>query len=250
MKVFLTDAAAAHVTEEPLEYTPRFSFSGPHVVVGPYANAEDREHDVAHTFGSMQWLWSEDDDVRFRKPDRLLRSAILHAPQVAEPAPAVSQSWTECPVVTGGLLAESESGFDLPQAVTRWCDPEAGHLVCLRESRAQLYGDRFRLRIAPDADLLFQERQLAGWMLTDPARYLTLGWESPEPSPPEASTRSLLAECLALTSEPLVEDVMEGDESAWRRLRAVTNALHRQPYDRMRTEILSYTMDHLVETYS
>lgn len=249
MKVFLTDTATAHITQEPLDHTPRFSFSGPHVVVGPYANADDREHDIAHTFGSMQWLWSEDDDLRFQKQDRLLYSLVLHAPEVTETTPAVSRCWLECPAVTGGLRAESESAFDLPQTVTRWSDPEASHLVCLREGRAQ-DGERFRLRVAPDTDLLFQERHLVGWMLSDPARYLTMAWESPEPSLPQASTRSLLAECLELTAEPLVEDVMDGDESTWQRLREVANALHHRPSDRARAQIVAYTMDHLIESYS
>lgn len=250
MKVFLTDTVAAHVTQEPLDHIPRFSFSGPHIVIGPYANADDREQDIAHTFGSMQWLWSEVDDLRFHASDRLLRGLVLHTPETAEPSPAVSRSWTEVPVVTGCLRAESEADFDLPQTVTRWCDPEAHHLVCLREGLPQQHGDRLRLRVAPNIDLLFQERHLVGWMLTDPARYLTMSWEPPEPSQPEASTRSLLAECLALTSEPLVEDVMDGDEPAWQRLREVANTLHRQSSDSTRTEILNYTMDHLIQTYS
>lgn len=250
MKVFLTDNTAAQITQEPLEHAPRFSFSGPQVVVGPYANAEDREHDIARTFGSMQWLWSETDDVRFHNSDRLLRSLVLYAPEVTESVPAVGRLWTEVSVVTGGLRAENEAEFDLPQTVTRWCDPEARHLVCLGESPAQPSGDRFRLRVAPDTDLLFQGRHLAGWMITDPARYLSMGWERPEPSPPEVRTRSLLAECLALTAEPLVDDVMDGDGSVWQRLRDVANALHCQSFDRTRAKILTYTMDHLIESYS
>lgn len=250
MKVYLTDSATASVTQSPLDHTPRFSFSGPHVVVGPYSDADDRERDIADTFGSMQWLWSEVDDLRFLKSDRHLRSLVLHAPEVAPPDQAMSRSWTECPVVTGGLLAESESGFDLPQTVTRWCDPEGRQLVCLLESQEQSRGDRFRLRVAPGLDLLFQEHHLVGWMLNDPARYLTMSWESPESSPPEARIRSLLAECLALTSEPLVEDVMDGDESAWRRLREVADALHQEVSDRARAKILTYTIDHLIEFYA
>jgi hypothetical protein len=60
----------------------------------------------------------------------------------------------------------------------------------------------------------------------------------------------LLAECLALTSEPLVADVMDGEESAWQRLNEVANALRSQSTDRTRADILTYTMDQLIETYS
>lgn len=122
--------------------------------------------------------------------------------------------------------------------------------MCLGEIRTRQHGGVFRLRVAPDTDLLFHEQHLVGWMLTDPARYLTLDWENPEPSPPEPSTRTLLAECLGLTAEPLVEDVMDGDESAWHRLRRVTSALHDQLSDRERVKILSSTMDHLAQSYS
>ncbi|NLU66675.1 hypothetical protein [Streptomyces sp. HNM0574] len=248
MKLYLTPTTAARITDEPLGHLPRFAFSGPHVTVGPYVNAADRERGFADTFGSMQWLWSETDDVRFREQDRKLCGLVLYAPEAADPAPEVSRSWTACPVVTGGLRAVSASGFDLPQAVTRWSDAEAGHLVCLGEDRPQ--GERFRLRVAPDTDLLFRERRLVGWMLTDPARYLSSGWESPDPHPPETSTRSLLAECLALTSDPLVEDVMDGDDSAWHRLRGVVCALSRQETDRARAAILAETMDHLFDSYA
>jgi hypothetical protein len=250
MKVFLTDTVAAHVTQSPLGWSPRFCFSGPYVVVAPYADTEEREHDLTHTFGSMQWLWSENDDFRFSRPDRQMHSLVLHAPEVADPAPAISRAWTERSVITGGLQAESESQFSIPQTVVRWCDRDSTYLVCLQEGQEQPHRDSFRLRIAPETDLLFQDQRLVGWMLTNPAHHLTMAWENAESSTVAPSTRSLLVECLKLTAEPLVDDVIAGEESAWQRLHETVEALHRQTSDHTRIRILAYTMNHLVKSSS
>lgn len=149
-------------------------------------------------------------------------------------------------MITGGLQAESAEDFALPLGTTQWWDPEASHLVCLQEGLGRQPGERFRLRVAPDTDLLFQDHHLVGWLLTDPARYLC-AWGRPDPSPPHQSTGPLLAECMALDLPPLLDDVMDGEKTAWQRLRRVEKALHQHTSDPARTKILAEAMGTLIE---
>ncbi|MEU6757346.1 hypothetical protein [Streptomyces sp. NPDC046685] len=46
---------------------PRFSVGGQFVVVSPYADRWGREKFIGATFGSMDWLWEGDDEIRFDK---------------------------------------------------------------------------------------------------------------------------------------------------------------------------------------
>jgi hypothetical protein len=90
---------------------------------------------------------------------------------------------------------------------------------------------------------------VAGWSLTDPARYLTDGFSNPEATPPAPGTRLRPAECLAPVSEPLVDQVMDQDPDAWRSLRTTERALREQPDDRRRAEILHRVISRPIEDY-
>jgi hypothetical protein len=70
MKIFLTGTAAAHVTQVPLDHAPRFSFSGSHALVGPYANAELGEPRTDATRGSHSFLAGRVSGAHFRAAGR------------------------------------------------------------------------------------------------------------------------------------------------------------------------------------
>lgn len=88
---------------------------------------------------------------------------------------------------------------------------------------------------------------MAGWILTDPPRYLTDGFTDPEATPPSHTTRLRLAECLDLASSPLVDLVMDQDADAWRRLRATGRALRDQRDDRRRADVPHRIVSRLIE---
>ncbi|MGC9537779.1 hypothetical protein [Streptomyces sp. UG1] len=81
MEVRIADSISAQIVDGGLAYTPRFVLSGPFVAVGAYTDLQEKEGELASTFGSAQWLWSEDDDLRFRSADRELESLCLYLPQ-------------------------------------------------------------------------------------------------------------------------------------------------------------------------
>ncbi|CAM5499017.1 hypothetical protein SALBM311S_03421 [Streptomyces alboniger] len=67
-------------TEHPLTFTTRFDVTGPQVIVAGYADPAGRERLIGATFGPMQLLWSETDEVRFPADSRELIGATLHLP--------------------------------------------------------------------------------------------------------------------------------------------------------------------------
>ncbi|MGC9537780.1 hypothetical protein [Streptomyces sp. UG1] len=143
----------------------------------------------------------------------------------------------------------TDANFSSPQTNSCWIAPDATHLICLRSSARRPDASSFRLSAAPDLDLLFAQGHLVGWLLGDPARYLTADWEMPVSEAPAEATRSLLARTLMTTMSPEVEAIEDGDPEAWRRLRGLVEELRAVREDRRRTEILQATVDRLVEWY-
>ncbi|WP_445067963.1 hypothetical protein [Streptomyces sp. SAS_281] len=233
----------AATTGRPLAYTPRFDFRDLQLIVAGYADAAGRERELPETFGSMRWLWSRDEYVRFDRGSRELRSLTLFLP-----ARYVSEAARRGPRTrAAGLRADMAGEFGMPQATVFHCDPAAGALSCLADVRLLGEEPDARLGIAPGLDLLVYEGAVAGWSLVDPARYLTDGFAEPPSAPPAATTRMRLAECLELVSSPLVDGVMDAAPEAWQRLRTVERALREQREDRARADVLHGVISRLIE---
>ncbi|MER5908401.1 hypothetical protein ABT150_51925 [Streptomyces mirabilis] len=106
-----------------------------------------------------------------------------------------------------------------------------------------------RVGTAPDVALLVRHSTVVGWSLTDPARYLTIGFAAPDADPPSDATRRLLTECLDLVTQPVILDVEDREPPALARLRAVDEALRNQREDRHRADALLSLIANLVEDY-
>ncbi|MEU4918780.1 hypothetical protein AB0G29_05320 [Streptomyces parvus] len=94
--------------------------------------------------------------------------------------------------------------------------------------------------------------EVVGWSLTDPARYLTTGYADAETAPPAPATGLRLAECLALITHPLIDEVMDQEPSAWHRLRTTERALREQGdrgEDPVRAAALHQVVARLIEDY-
>ncbi|MBV9025425.1 MAG: hypothetical protein JO362_16905 [Streptomycetaceae bacterium] len=249
MKFSIGDTLSAETTGNPLKFTPRFDITSPCVIVAGYADPEGRERLLGATFGSMQWLWSEIDEVRFDPHSRELVGATFYVPRELAPA-QVCQGLSDDPrPQPAGLRADAVEEFSLPQATVFCCGSDAAELTCLRDLGALDGPLDARISIGPDVDLLVQGNAVVGWSLTDPARYLTDGFADPDTAPPSPATRLRLAECMELVSSPLVDEVMDQDADAWRRLRATERALRDQRDDRHRADVLHRVVSRLIEDY-
>ncbi|UNO41071.1 hypothetical protein [Streptomyces sp. MST-110588] len=214
LQIALTREVKAQVNQMILPHIPRFCLSGLFLAVGDYADTGERERQYSETFGSLDWLWSGDDELRFRKTDRNLHSAFFSVPEVVCEDSGLCGKWFRVRVVHGGLHATTEQNFGLPATVIRWADPYGKALVCLEEPESRTAEACFRVRFAQDVDLLAADGKLVGWMLSNPAKYLTASWEFPPHTPPDDATASLLSEYLTMVTEIFVERFQDGDEGA------------------------------------
>lgn len=249
MKFSIGDNLSAETTGSPLTFTPRFDITSPQVILAEYTDPEGRERLVGATFGSMQWLWSETDEVRFDPHTRELVGATFYVPRQSSPAQLRHGPPHDPRPLPAGLRADTAEEFSLPQATFFWFTPETDELTCLRDRYVLDQPLDARIGIGPDLNLLVQGGAVAGWSLTDPARYLTDGFAEPDVTLPTPATRIRLAECLEFVSSPLVDEVMDQDIDAWRRLRATERALREQQDDRQRADILHRVVNRLIEDY-
>lgn len=88
-----------------------------------------------------------------------------------------------------------------------------------------------------------------GRSLADPARHLTSGYTAADPAPPSPDTRRRPAEYLALSTRPLVDEVMDKEPSAWHRLRTAERVLRNRREDRSRAEILRRLVTRMIEDH-
>ncbi|MDG9702414.1 hypothetical protein [Streptomyces sp. DH37] len=137
----------------------------------------------------------------------------------------------------------------MPQATMLHCDTEAAEPICLRDLAVPDAPLEARIGIAPGLVLLVQGGAVVGWSLADPARYLTSGYTAADPVPPSPDTRRRLAEYLALSTRPLVDEVMDKEPDAWHRLRTAERALLSRREDRSRAEILRRLVTRMIEDH-
>ncbi|MEU1708722.1 hypothetical protein ABZ478_25760 [Streptomyces sp. NPDC005706] len=237
----------ATVTDDPLRLTPHFT--GDSVDVVRYADVKERERFLADTFGSQDHLWDAPDVLRFDPVGRELVGAELRIPYASASAETPVSAPALPPVRPGGLRADEVRDFRHEMCSVLCRAPGDTVLTCLRDLDVLDQPVEACIGIAPDLALLVQDGTVAGWRLTDPARYLTTAYADPDPSPPAPATRRLLTECLDLLTAPLVDDLVDGEPAAVARLRAADEALRARREDRRRAGALLALVGTMVEDY-
>ncbi|WP_239481505.1 hypothetical protein [Streptomyces sp. CS014] len=248
------DTLRAVVTDAPLTSTPRLALDIPQLIVGEFTDRAGFERLLPSTFGSREWLGSETDDLLFDDTSRELVAVGLYLPPASAPAEAGIGLSAEPRAVRGGLRAQEKRDVALAQTTVLHCDPEARELVCLRDPGVVGVGAPLdtRIGIAPGLALLVRAGEAVGWSLTEPARYLTTGYADADTAPPAPATGLRLAECLALITRPLIDEVMDQEPSAWHRLRTTELALREQGdrgEDPVRAAALHQLVARLIEDY-
>ncbi|MEU6538549.1 hypothetical protein [Streptomyces sp. NPDC047000] len=250
MRITIGEDWTATVTGAPLDITPRFDFWDLRVRIARYADVEERGRFLLETFGSGPWLWDTPDELRFDPVSRELAGAELQMPGV-EAADAEDSARVPAtpPAHPGGLQADEARDCHL-EVTTELCRaPGDTALTCLRDLDVLEEPLQARVGIAPDVALLVQHGTVVGWSLTDPVRYLTIAFASPDPAPPAPATRRLFTECLDLITTPLLDGVKDRDPAALVRLRELERALRARSDDRHRVDALLSLISGLAEDY-
>ncbi|MEB3963860.1 hypothetical protein OKJ48_27015 [Streptomyces kunmingensis] len=229
--------------------TPRFDFAGQRVRVAPYGDVREQEQFQLDTFGSQDWLWDAPDEAKFDPADRQLVGVQFQLPhESADPEECARVP--DLPLVRpGGLRADEARDFRLEVTEDLCRGPGDTVLTCLRDLDVLDEPLEARIGIAPDVALLVQHGTVVGWSITDPARYLTSPYRDPDPGPPAPATRRLLSECLDLVTQPVVDDLVDGEPAAVARLRGADEALLAQQEDRNRADALLALIATYVEDY-
>jgi len=247
MKLAFDGDWRATVTGDQLSITPRFT--GNSVDIAHYANVKERERFLLATFGSQEWLWDAPDVLRFDPDSRKLVGAAFRMPYVT----AYSETSDRIPVMPavrqGGLRADEVRDFRHEMCMVLCRAPGDAVLINVRDLDVLDEPLEACIGIAPDVALLVQHGAVVGWSLTDPARYLTTAYADPDPNLPSAATRRLLTECLDLVTEPVVDDLVDGEPAAVARIRAADETLRAQREDRHRADALLELIATYVQDY-
>ncbi|MFG2973695.1 hypothetical protein ACGFYY_11895 [Streptomyces sp. NPDC048331] len=201
------------------------------------------------TFGSTAWLWDTPDELRFDPASRELVGAEFQI--VGEAADREDSARVPATPLAqpGGLRADEARGFRL-EATTELCRaPGDAVLTCLRDLDVLDEPLEARIGIAPDVAVLVQRGAVVGWSLTDPVRYLTSGFDAPDPAPPAPATRLLFTECLDIMTTPVFDSLRDRDPAALARLRVLQDNLMHQREDRHRVEALTALIADKAEQY-
>ncbi|MEV7558062.1 hypothetical protein [Streptomyces sp. NPDC089795] len=238
---------SAAVTGEPLCTIPRFTPDS--VCLMRYTSVGEREQFVLETFGSQHFMWDAPDILRFDKDTRDLVGAEFQMPYASMYAESTDR-FPEVPTVQrGGLRAVEVRDFRHEMCTVLHRAPGDTVLTCLRDLDVLDEPMDACIGIAPDVAILVQNGAVVGWRVSNPVRYLTKAFTDPDPEPPSSETRRLFTECLDLVTDPVLDDLVDGEPTALARLRAAGEALCAQREDRHRADVLFQMIATYLEDY-
>ena len=249
MNIKLQGSAMAEIiTGGELAEQPRWGLRSGSLIIAPYRTGDEHEHHYLETIGSGTWHRSEEDEFRFDKTSRTLRSLWLHVPDRNLPSAEFLGTLQLVPRMEGLLRLTSPQSFSLEPSDYRWLAPDGKVLACIREALAKEPKDSIRLRIAHDFDLLFIEGRLCGWLLWEPARYLVKAWEKPYPSEPTDALISELHDYLDLVAEPNFLRMEDKDPYILRALLDLRERL-RDDTGVGQRQVLRESLDYVIEKF-
>lgn len=219
MFVELQDSVMAEVVSGvQLQFNPRLSLRGLSLIVGPYHSGQEHEAHFLQTMGSGSWYRSEFEEFRFGKADHLLQSVWFNLPEENLDSEDLMVAWRSQQPVEGLLRLCSSQEFGPERTDFRWLEPSGELFACVTKTAFIDTKERLRLRIAPDLDLLFAERKLCGWILSQPTLHLVSFWEEPYTTPPDSELPALVQEYLTLVADPYIERMEEGEPEIFQAL--------------------------------
>jgi hypothetical protein len=228
-----------------LEARPEFFLDGLAVVVGPYSDQALRERQLMQTVGSTDWLaFDSVDDVRFDPASGVLSAVALRT----APREIQSKGSVRIPAAETGLIQLAEpQDFRLESASVRWKAPGCSALICLYGDTDSRIPSGRQIRIAEGLDLIVEEDRLAGWILHGPYRYLSVAGVTSGPAIEDRELEQALDWYLSIASHPTVDQLLDGDETLWRKLDDIAQLVSPGVGDSLRRSILSQQIEYLME---
>ncbi|WP_331447517.1 hypothetical protein [Streptomyces xanthochromogenes] len=248
-RLALTDCLSVTVAGSPLAHSPGYSLPGGFVSVSPHTDQQTHESLLAETFGSVDWLWSGDDEIRFGKDDAMLRGFTLAVPECRAPDARDFTPWLSAPLAYGAFHSLSLENFDVRPTEIRWVDESAQHLICtFRDAEPGPHG-LVRVRAAQSFDFVFASNAYIGWILTAPAEFLVREWEIPPPDRAPAGLAEALYTYLDTFVEPKIERMQDKDPTLLGQVDSLLTQLTLLPDDPRRDVIEEHVADFRSDWY-
>ncbi|MFF1446650.1 hypothetical protein ACFVYF_00555 [Streptomyces sp. NPDC058274] len=244
--------AGAHpvaISDVPLDAIPRYSLAGLFVTVSPHTDRQTHEELLAETFGSVDWLWSGDDEFRFGTDDQELKGFTLAVPEVGSPESWDPSSWLTTEPIRGSLRSLTSGTFDAKPTDMRWVSGTGEQLICASSDASPEPRDLLRLRVAPDMDFVFTGGTYAGWILNHPAAYLVHEWEPAPPYEEPVNLQHALRAYLSMFVEPKIGMMQDGDAGLLSELDSLLAQLETLPSDPRVTVIKNQLTDFRQDWY-
>ncbi|MEV6393619.1 hypothetical protein AB0M39_02370 [Streptomyces sp. NPDC051907] len=195
----------------------------------------------SETFGSIDWLWSGDDEFRFAKSDRALAGLVLKVPETE--SVLSFDPWLNAHEQPGIIYALKPENFSAASTDIRQVSDDGTRLICAHQALATQAGEVRRLRINSSLAFVFVDQIYSGWILQDPVEYLVQEWEySPIDVAPD-SLRGLLKDYLTLIVEPKIDRMQDGDPELLTELENLIERCSAHPYDPRRDVLLDQAID-------
>ncbi|MEU3370831.1 hypothetical protein ABZ734_10205 [Streptomyces sp. NPDC006660] len=237
------------VKGSPLPHTPRYSLSGGFVAVSPHTDQRTHEALLAETYGSVDWLWSGDDEIRFAKADSMLRGFTLAVPERGAPDAWDPTPWLSTPLHPGVLHALSPGNFEAKPTEMRWVDDSAQHLICAFSDVEPATHGCVRVRAAQGFDFVFAGGVYVGWILSAPADFLVREWELPPADEAPAGLAGALHAYLGTFVEPKIDRMQDKDAALLREVDSLLARLALLPADPRRDVIAEHVADLRADWY-
>ncbi|KYF71252.1 hypothetical protein [Sorangium cellulosum] len=194
-----------------IPFIPEWQFRT--LTVGPRRSSPIYDQHIVDTVGSS---YDFGDEMRFGKEDGLLRGLVLTMPdRNMENAVDAIDAWLNTTRIQALLRLASPIPFALDGADVRAMDEDGRILLATLNSGARWDGQRLRIAVSTDTDLLFTDGRFCGWLLMNPLEHLRYGdGRGAEPSAASSGGEALelLRSYLALVAEPNIERMEDQDE--------------------------------------
>ena len=218
------------------------------MLLAPYNSAEEHERNLSQTVGSVDWLWSGSDELRFDKDTLILQSVWLLVPHIALVSNPSLLSWQTTPLKKGLLQLEKSHLFDFKSTDAGWLALNDEVLLCTYENVTDTVQERFRLRIAQDFDLLIADSILCGWALSHPLRYIISGWEDASLEDVDEFLMTSLRDYLTLIQDPYIERMEDEDPDTLKMLADLRTRIESAKSSTQQKVLLSAVTD-VIETF-
>jgi hypothetical protein len=224
--------------------TPRFNLGGRSLVVGPYHSAESREVHLAETYGSGDPFLDTTDEIRFSSRTSQLVSLNIGVPERPTRDSAFIESVEALPLRRDVPTLPPGEPFQTVVATHTWIDLDGQRLAVFRDG----VRPTARLEIAADLEMALDQETISGFILRDPARYLTSGWTEAESTRPDVALGTVLATYIHLLDGQFVDRLDDGDAAA---RRAVEELLERtkQVNASPQRSVLLEALDGIIDTF-